>query len=78
MQKKGLMEEIQHAKDAGVAIDIQGVSYNQKKPEELWRVLQQGNYMLDYEGDENGHVVALQYVKVYKISNLKNKPNNKV
>lgn len=59
MQKKGLMEEIQHAKDAGVAIDIQGVSYNQKKPEELWRVLQQGNYMLDYEGDENGHVVAL-------------------
>lgn len=59
MQTKGLMEEIQHAKNAGVAIDVQGVSYNQKETDELCRVLQQGNYMLDYEGDEKGRIIAL-------------------
>ena len=59
MQKKWIMDEFEHAKKAGIAVDVQGVSYSDRNPEELWQVLQRGNYMLDYEGDALGRIVAL-------------------
>lgn len=59
MQKKWIMDEFRHAKKRGIAVDVQGVSYSDKSPEELWQVLQKGSYMLDYEGDSLGHIVAL-------------------
>ena len=59
MQKKWIMDEFRHAQKEGIYVDVQGVSYSDKSPEEFWQVLQEGNYMLDYEGDSLGHIVAL-------------------
>lgn len=59
MQKKWVMDEWQHTKDNGISLDVDGVSYSDRNPEELWRVLQRGTYMLDYEADSLGRIVAL-------------------
>ena len=53
------MDEFRHAKQKGIEVNVHGISYSDKSPEELWQVLQEGNYMLDYEGDSLGHIVAL-------------------
>ena len=59
MHKKWIMDEFMHAKKEGIDVDVHGVPYSDKSPEEFWQVLQTGNYMLDYEGDSMGHIVAL-------------------
>ena len=58
-QKKWVMDEWQHTRENGISLDVGGVSYSDKKPEELWKVLQRGTYMLDYEADSLGRIVAL-------------------
>lgn len=62
-----IVDEAVRAKKQGIRIDVGGVSYNEKSREALARVLQKGNYMLDYEGDALGHIVALHIDKVSKV-----------
>lgn len=65
MQKnQWILEEVAHAKQSGIAIDVEGVSYENKSQADLLQVLQKGSYMLDYEGDALGHIVALHVDRV--------------
>ena len=66
------MDEWQHAKKHGIALDVDGVSYSDRSPEELWKVMQEGSYMLDYEADSNGRIVAL-HIDQIEPSNPKRK-----
>ena len=47
------MAELAHAREQGIAVDVEGVPY------EVWELMQKRNYMLDYEGDDTGRIVAL-------------------
>ena len=62
MKKQWIMEEFVHAREKGIKVDVNGVPYESR--EELWQVLQKGSYMLDYEGDALGQIVALHIDKV--------------
>ena len=64
MQKKWVLEELAHAREQGIRIDVGGVSYEDRPPEELWKVLQRGAYMLDYEADMLGRITALHIDRV--------------
>ena len=64
MQKKWAMDEWQHTRERGISLDVGGVSYTDRNPEELWKVLQRGSYMLDYEADPLGRIVALHIDRV--------------
>ena len=64
MQKKWLMAEWRNAKENGISMDVEGVSYDNRTPQELWQVMQRGSYMLDYEADPAGKIVALHFDRV--------------
>lgn len=64
MQKKWVYDELAHAKKMGIAVDVGGVSYEDRPPEELWKVLQRGAYMLDYEADMLGRITALHIDRI--------------
>lgn len=64
MQKKWVFDELAHAKKEGIKVDVGGVSYEDRPPQELWKVLQRGAYMLDYEADTLGRIVALHIDRV--------------
>lgn len=53
------MEEIKRADEQGIPVDINGTSYHYEQSEEIARVLQKSSYMIDYEGDALGRIVAL-------------------
>lgn len=60
MQKnKWILNEAVFAKERGIQVDVDGVDYTNKPVESLSKVLEDGSYMLDYEGDTQGHIVAL-------------------
>ena len=52
------MAELAHAREQGIAVDVEGVPYEDQTPVELWELMQKRNYMLDYEGDDTGRIVA--------------------
>lgn len=58
-QNQWIMDEVHHARKCGIQVDVDGVSYNKESSAKLSKVLEQGSYMLDYEGDSTGHIVAL-------------------
>lgn len=58
-ENRWVLDEVRRAKEQGIPVDIDGNSYNFEEPEQIARVLQQDSYMLDYEGDALGHIVAL-------------------
>jgi len=58
------MAEWRNAKENGISMDVEGVSYDNRTPQELWQVMQRGNYMLDYEADQAGKIVALHFDRV--------------
>lgn len=64
MQKKWVLDELAHARRKGISVDVGGVSYEDRPPEELWKVLQRGAYMLDYEADTLGRITALHIDRV--------------
>lgn len=53
------MAELAHAREQGIAVDVEGVPYEDQTPDEVWELMQKRNYMLDYEGDDTGRIVAL-------------------
>lgn len=58
-QNQWILDEVDHATKQGIEVDVNGVHYNRKTSARLSRVLEKGSYMLDYEGDMAGHIVAL-------------------
>lgn len=60
MQKnQWILDEVEFAKKRGIQVDVNGVNYTDRPVTQLSRVLEAGSYMLDYEGDMLGHIVAL-------------------
>lgn len=60
MQKnQWVLDEVKRARKQGIPVDIDGTSYDFEEPEQIDKVLQRDSYMLDYEGDALGHIVAL-------------------
>ena len=67
--------------------DVNGLSYNPKTSANLMRVLENGSYMLDYEGDMLGRIVALHVdsvgpseqpsYKTLRCKKTKNRPEKK-
>lgn len=53
------MAELAHAREQEIAVDVEGVPYEDQTPDEVWELMQKRNYMLDYEGDDTGRIVAL-------------------
>lgn len=58
-QNQWIMDEVDHARRSGIQVDVDGVTYNKESSAKLTKVLEQGSYMLDYEGDSTGRIVAL-------------------
>lgn len=54
-----ILDEVAYAQGQGMKVDVCGIVCTDKKAEEISRVLQRGCYMLDYEGDSQGKLVAL-------------------
>ena len=60
MQKnQWILDEVAYARQQGMQVDIDGVPCTEKPVEEISKVLERGCYMLDYEGDVHGKLVAL-------------------
>ena len=51
-------DQLDYAREHGIPIDIEGRSYP-KRTRDIIAVMQQGNYMVDYEGDEMGRIKAI-------------------
>lgn len=54
-----ILDEVAYAKKQGMKVDIGGVACTDKPENEISKVLERGCYMLDYEGDIHGKLVAL-------------------
>lgn len=54
-----ILDEAEHAVKSGIKVDVDGITYNQKSSAYLSGVLERGSYMLDYEGDPTGRIIAL-------------------
>lgn len=54
-----ILDEVAYAKKQGMKVDIGGVACTDKPADEISKVLERGCYMLDYEGDVQGKLVAL-------------------
>lgn len=60
MQKnQWVLDEAKRAEKSGIPVDIDGIPYASGRPGKAYMVRQNSSYMLDYEGDERGHIVAL-------------------
>ena len=51
-------DQLEYANKHGIPVDVEGKPYI-KKPGDIIAVMQQGNYMVDYEGDELGRIKAI-------------------
>ena len=58
-QNQWIVDEMNQVYKQGIRVDVNGLSYNPKTSANLMRVLENGSYMLDYEGDMLGRIVAL-------------------
>ena len=53
------LDQLNYAKTHGIGIDIEGVSFSNRHPEDVMRIMQSGSYMVDYESDMKGHITAI-------------------
>lgn len=58
-QNQWIVDEMNQVYKQGIQVDVDGISYNAKTSANLLRILEKGSYMLDYEGDMLGRIVAL-------------------
>lgn len=54
-----ILKEVAYAKKQGMSVDVNGIACTDKTFDEIAKVVEEGCYMLDYEGDEEGRLVAL-------------------
>ena len=77
MQKDWLMEEFDHAREQGISVSVKGVPYEECPAQEVWEMMPKGNYMLDYEGDATGKIIALHVDIVEPLERPKKSDVNK-
>ncbi len=53
------LDQLNYAQAHGIGIDIEGISYNHRRPQDVISVMQNGSYMVDYESDPTGHITAI-------------------
>lgn len=63
-RNRWILEEFARAKECGIAVDVEGVPYENRSQEELLHKLKKGSYMLDYEGDMLGKIIALHIDRI--------------
>lgn len=68
-----ILKEVKRAKRNGIEVDVEGIPYRDLESEELLLILKKDSYMLDYEADMLGKIVALHINKV----GLSEKPSYK-
>ena len=51
-------DQLDYARAPGIPLDIEGRT-NINRTGDILAVMQQGNYMVDYEGDEMGRIKAI-------------------
>lgn len=54
-----ILDEVAYAKGQGMQVDVGGIACTDRPVEEISKVLEKGCYMLDYEADVKGKLVAL-------------------
>ncbi len=59
-----ILKEAKRAKRNGIDVDVEGIPYKNMESEEFLLILKKDSYMLDYEGDMIGKIVALHINKV--------------
>ncbi|HAK57581.1 MAG TPA: hypothetical protein DCP06_01235 [Lachnospiraceae bacterium] len=58
------LDQLKFAKNNGIAIDVEGVSYSDRRPQDVIAVMQRGSYMVDYDSDYQGRITAIHVRKV--------------
>jgi hypothetical protein len=58
-KNRWVLDEVRRAKKRGIPVDIDGRKYDFEKIDVNAMVLEKDSYMLDYEGDALGHIIAL-------------------
>ena len=53
------VDQLVYAQEHGIDIDVEGVSYANRRPGDVVAVMQRGNYMVDYESDFQGRIIAI-------------------
>ena len=53
------MDQLNYAQAHGIGIDIEGVSFSNRHPQDVISIMQNGSYMVDYESDFSGHITAI-------------------
>lgn len=59
-----LRDQLVYAKSHGIDIDVEGISYSERRPEDILRIMERGNYMVDFEGDALGRIIAIHIDRV--------------
>ena len=52
------------AKKRGLKVAVNGVNYSGLSKEKLQMFLEESPYMMDFVGDERGHIVAINFDKI--------------
>ena len=53
------MDQLNYARSHGIGIDVEGVSFDNRRPQDVISIMQSGSYMVDYESDLQGHITAI-------------------
>lgn len=56
--------EIEEAKKRGLKVAVNGVNYSDIPKEKMKLFLEESPYMMDFIGDENGRIVAINFNKI--------------
>ncbi|MBQ4462860.1 MAG: hypothetical protein II915_00435 [Eubacterium sp.] len=56
-------DQLEYANAHGIPVDVEGKGYI-KRPRDIIAVMQKGNYMVDYEGDEMGRIKAIHICNI--------------
>ena len=58
------LDQLTYAGQHGIGIDVDGVSYTNRKPRDVIAVMQRGDYMVDYDSDEDGRITAIHVNRI--------------
>ncbi|MBO6308104.1 MAG: hypothetical protein J6N70_04545 [Oribacterium sp.] len=59
MKRIRFLDQLIFAMENDIGIDVEGVSYNDRKPQDVIAVMQNGSYMVDYDSDYQGQITAI-------------------
>jgi bifunctional ADP-heptose synthase (sugar kinase/adenylyltransferase) len=59
-----VLKQVKTAKQKGIQVSVDGKIYNFKKPEEIFLVMEDSEYMQDYIGDKEGNIITLCFDKI--------------